>query len=108
MAVVIIFNVAAPRAEPFVQALKALGDWGMVTDSAFLVETELAPGAVMERLHPMTGPDDDLWVFTATGPWACYGDVLAEDHAEALLGPFESWVVWDWNEARQSRPVLKD
>lgn len=106
MALLIIFDVAPRRLAQLVDAVKELGAWGELTPSSYLVDSRLAPGEVMERLHPNVAPNESLWVVTAASPWASYGDPIVEDHAE-LLGSADDWTVWDWDDASSSRPKGK-
>jgi len=103
MALLITFDVAPPRLSRMVDAVKELGSWGELTPSSYLVDSELAPGEVMERLHTHVAPSESLWVVTATSPWASYGEAIVEDHAE-LLGSADNWTVFDWDDALSSRP----
>ena len=103
MAYIVLFSVEPPRATGLIETIKAFGEWGELTPTAYLLQCEADPGSIMETLQPMLGPKDELWVFRASGPWAGYGDVLAEELAVARVSPEASWVPRDWNAATQSR-----
>jgi hypothetical protein len=103
MAFIITFNVGPARLTALVDEVKALGEWGALTPTSYLVATNMLPGEIMERLHRLVAPDEDLWVVTAAAPWASYGNAEVEDHAE-LLGAPDDWTVWDWDDASSSRP----
>ena len=107
MAVIIMFTVGPTRTAAVVAAVKTLGEWGALTPTSYLVETDARPGEIMERLHGLVSPDETLWVVTAAAPWASYGVAEVEDFAE-LLGQPDDWTVWDWDEATQSRPKPMD
>lgn len=104
MAHVFIFSVEPSRELGLVEAIKALGEWGILTPTSYLVEGEFDPGKVMECLQPMLGPMDALWVIKAGAPWAGHGDPIVGDLAVACLGHDQAWIPRDWDEATQSRP----
>lgn len=104
MSVIVTFETDEQRAIALVGHIKSLGEWGALTPSSYLVETTASPGLVMEQLQPLLGPQDELWVFSVTAPWAGYGSVEVEDLAVGQLGPFTDWVPRDWDEESQSRP----
>jgi hypothetical protein len=103
MAYVVSFCVEPPRDVELVQAIKALGEWGRLTPTSFILECENDPGVIMEQLQPMLGPKDDLWMISASGPWAAYGDPIVEE-LMTWVGPEASWVPRDWDEKTASRP----
>lgn len=103
MAYIVAFAVEPSREAGLIEAIKALGEWGVLLPTALILQCEADAGAIMETLQPMLGPKDDLWVFRACGPWAGYGDVLVDELAAAWVGPEASWVPRDWDEATQSR-----
>ncbi|MBX3479808.1 MAG: hypothetical protein KF842_05370 [Caulobacter sp.] len=92
MALIITFNVSSSRLPALISGVKALGAWGALTSTSYLVATDMRPGEVMERLHGFGAPDEDLGVLTASAPWASYGNVEVEDHAEVLGAP-DDWTV---------------
>ncbi len=104
MAYIVLLSVEPPRKAGLIEAIKALGDWGELTPTSYLVHGGADPGSIMEMLQPMLGPRDALWVFPASGPWAGYGDVLVDELVAAWVSPEASWVPYDWDEAKQSRP----
>jgi hypothetical protein len=103
MSLIVTFKTDVQRAVALIDYIKSLGEWGVLTPTSYLVGTTASPGRVMEKLQPLLGPDDDLWVFSVRSPWAGYGNVEAEDVAVGQLGKFADWVPRDWDEARQSR-----
>jgi hypothetical protein len=103
MALIITFNVNPSRVAALVEAVKALGEWGALTPTSYLITTNTCPGEIMERLHGFVAPDEELWAITAAAPWASYGNAEVEDHAE-LLGAPDDWTVWDWDAASSTRP----
>lgn len=104
MSLIVTFKTDEQRAIGLIAGIKSLGEWGVLTPSSYLVGTSASPGHVMEILQPLLGPDDDLWAFSVSAPWAGYGNVEVEDVAVSQLGPFSDWVDRDWDEASQSRP----
>lgn len=104
MSLIVTFRADERRAVGLIDDIKSLGEWGVLTPTSYLVGTISSPGEVMEKLQPLLGPDDDLWVFTVSAPWAGYGNAEVEDVAVGQLGEFEDWVPRDWDEVRQSRP----
>jgi hypothetical protein len=106
MALIITFNIDATRAPAMVEAVKQLGEWGVLTPTSYLVATDMRPGEIMERLHGFVSPQEDLWVITVNAPWAGYGNVEVDDHSELLLGASDDWTIWDWNEVSSSRPKV--
>jgi hypothetical protein len=104
MPLVITFQVEQVRCAALIEAVKSFGDWSELTPSSYLSTTDISPGAVMEKLQPLLGPADNLWVVSASGPWAAYSDPVAEDHAVVLLGQDDKWIPRDWDEISQSRP----
>ena len=103
MALIITFNINASRVSAMVEAIRELGQWGVLTPTSYLVATDMGPGEIMERLHGLVSPQEDLWVITAADLWAGYGDVEVVDHVETL-GASDDWPTWDWDEASSSRP----
>ncbi len=104
MAYIVTFSVEPPRVAGLLEAIKALGEWGELTPTTYILQSDVDPGSIMEMLQPRLGPKDDLWVFRAGGPWAGYGDVLVEELATAWVSPEALWVPRDWDDATQSRP----
>lgn len=104
MPLIITFKVEPGRNDSLVQAIKGLGEWGILTSTCIIVETDVQAGAVMQKLQPLLGRTDTLWAISAAKPWAGYGDPIVEDHVEAIVGPSDDWIPTDWDDATQSRP----
>lgn len=104
MPFIITFEIEEIRRVSLVSALKGLGDWSAMTSSSYLVATDAGAGGIMETLQPLLGPADSLWVISAAGPWAGYGNPEADDHAVSVLGRDDAWTPKDWDEATKSRP----
>lgn len=104
MSLIITFQVEPERNASLLQAIKGLGEWGALTPTCLIVETDVQAGAVMEKLQPLLGRADSLWAVSAAKPWAGYGDPIVEDHVEAIVGSSDDWIPSDWDDATQSRP----
>ena len=87
----IMFDVAPERHRAMVLAVEARGEWAQLTPTAFAVKTNEPAGAIIEKLHRNTRADEQVWVLTATAPWAAYGDTNTESFLDAL-GPEEDWI----------------
>jgi len=105
MPLIITFEVEPERNASLVQAIKGLGEWGILTPTCLVVETDVQAAAVMETLQPLLGPADSLWAISAAKSWAGYGDPVVEDQVEAIVGPSDDWTPIDWDENTQSRPI---
>ena len=98
MAYLVTFETDAARQESLVTAIKAFGDWGVVTRASYLLISEHPLRTIIETLQPMLGPKDSLAaVLTISAPWAAYCDPIVEDMIEGLLGKCEDHVPKDWN-----------
>lgn len=104
MSLVVTFAVEQARNAALIDVVKSLGDWCALTSSSYLIATNIGAGGVMEKLQPLLGPTDSVWVVSASGPWAGYGASEVEDSAVALLGEEDDWIPRDWDEATKSRP----
>jgi len=104
MPLVVTFEVDQARSASLIDAVKSLGDWSALTSSSYLLATNVGAGGVIERLQPLLGPADSLWVISASGPWAGYGSPEVEDHTVTLLGREDDWVPKDWDNVTKSRP----
>lgn len=70
---VVTFEVDRSRSASLIDGVKSIGDWSALTSSSYLITTSIGAGSVMERLQPLLGPADSLWVIPASGPWAACG-----------------------------------
>lgn len=100
----VIFEVEQRFASTVVANIKNLGNWAQMTSSAFMLATNHTPGDVMERLQPLIGPRDSLWLVSPITPWTGYGDPTVEDYLTATLGEeMGDWMPKDWDDAVGTR-----
>ena len=104
MAYVVIFEASEANVGANVSAaIKGIGEWAELTPKSYLLDTAQSVESVMESLHPLLGPSDSIWVFTASSPWSGYGDPIVDDYAHTVLGQAEDYVPRDWNDAKGCR-----
>lgn len=105
MPFVVAFNADHDdRRADVVERIKARGDWAILTLNTFFFAGDAMPGEALEAIQPMLGPQDALWVFTVSSPWAGHGDPLADEHVAGTLGPGDEWIPRDWDGEAKSRP----
>ncbi len=99
-----IYDVEERFLAEFSDNLKNLGSWAMLTPTAMMIRTKETPEDIMEKLQPLIGPKDSLWLVTPSSPWTGYGDPIVDDFIHAELGPDKGdWVPKDWNDELKRR-----
>jgi hypothetical protein len=83
--------------------LETFPSWVVLTPSAYLIVATVSISELIETLQRYLGPQDELWVFEPTAPWAGYGDPIVDDHVVGILGAGIDWIPTDWPERAQGR-----
>ncbi len=100
----VVFDVEKPFEQLVVTDIKALGDWARMTPTVFMLTTDYKPERIMERLQPLLGPQDSLWIVSPSKPWTGYGDPMVADWLSAALGEENgNWIPKDWDETAGKR-----
>lgn len=102
----ITFGTNPTRNEQLHKSIRELGEFGLVTPTSYVVQSDLTAASIIELLQKDLGPSDDIGVFAVCQPWASYCDVIVEDFLVGALGDFEDWTPRDFeSEESNDKPT---
>lgn len=84
------------RSERLHESIRGLGEYGLVTPTSYVVQSDLTAASIIELLQKGLGPSDDIGVFAVGQPWATFCDLIVENFLVGAHGEFEDWTPRDY------------